>query len=159
MKKQFVRLTESELHQIIEESVKAVIAEEMDEGLFDRLGAAWKGAKQAYGGQKMLDRGTDNFQQQHSMGDLRSGNYENTAAEQAREAYLKYKEYHAQANKHLSLYNKLVKQYNLQKQSAGVVSSPEAPMNLGKPSYNNQIIRKKRTKPNVNNINLRGGNF
>jgi hypothetical protein len=35
MKKQLVRLTESELHQIIEESVKAVIAEEMDEGMWD----------------------------------------------------------------------------------------------------------------------------
>lgn len=35
MKKQLVRLTESELHQIIEESVRSIIEENMDEGWFD----------------------------------------------------------------------------------------------------------------------------
>ena len=132
MEKNIIKLNESELHQLIEECV----TEMLKEGFFDQVGAAWKGMKQGYKGQKMLDRGTDNFKQHLDKEDMMNmanpmaARPENTASEQAMEAYRQYKEYQTKANQLLSLYNKIVKRYNLQKTSTGRVKSQE-PQNVG----------------------------
>jgi hypothetical protein len=84
-------------------------------------------------GQKMLDRGTDNFKQNLSredmmnMGNPMAARPENTASEQAREAYKQYKAYQQKANEMLNLYNKLRKQYDLDKTGVGQVQSKQKP--------------------------------
>jgi hypothetical protein len=63
MKKQMVRLTESELNQIIEESVKSIITENMkQEGWFDNMKAgttAFFNSPNAKGGLNLKRRVTD----------------------------------------------------------------------------------------------------
>ena len=92
-----------------------------------------KGAKQGYNSQKMLDRGTDNFKQNLSREDMMNmanpmaARPENTASEQAREAYKQYKAYQQKANEMLTLYNKLRKQYDLDKTGVGQVQSKQKP--------------------------------
>ena len=81
----------------------------------------------------MLDRGTDNFKQNLSredmmnMGNPMAPRPENTASEQAREAYKQYKAYQQKANEMLNLYNKLRKQYDLDKTGVGQVQSKQKP--------------------------------
>ena len=58
MEKQVVKLTESQIREIVTESVYNVLKEsEMDEGFLDNLKAGWNGAKQGYNYQKAMDRG------------------------------------------------------------------------------------------------------
>lgn len=78
MKKQMIRLTESELHQIIEESVKAIITENMEqEGWYDKMkagaGAFFK-SPQAAGGLnlgKRMEMAKKNFNSRGKFDDLR----------------------------------------------------------------------------------------
>ena len=96
-----------------------------DEGLFNRLRSAAQGAKQGYQAQKTLDRGTDDFKQQHDYGDMIHtfdnplSKMPNTAEEQAAEIYRQYKQYYMKANELLALYNKICRKYGLQKQGVG----------------------------------------
>jgi hypothetical protein len=120
-------LNESEFKSLVESCVRSAI----EEGIFDRLKAAYSGARSGYKGQQMLDRGTNNFKQNWDRDDEASisnpfaSKPENTAAMQAREAFQKYKEYQAQANKFLNLYNQLTRKYNLNKDGVGQRSSSE----------------------------------
>lgn len=127
MAKNTITLTEAQLTQMVEDCVRDII----NEGFFDNVKSAWKGAKQGYQGQKMLDRGTDNFKQQWDREDFAnqanpwSARPENTADMQAREAYLRYKEYQQMANKFLNLYNQLTRKYGLQKTNVGQVATTQ----------------------------------
>lgn len=129
MNNNMIKLNEAQLNQLVEECVMEVL----NEGFFDKIGAAWKGAKQGYNSQKMLDRGTDNFKQNLSREDMMNmanpmaARPENTASEQAREAYKQYKAYQQKANEMLTLYNKLRKQYDLDKTGVGQVQSKQKP--------------------------------
>ncbi len=78
MKKQMIRLTESELHQIIEESVKAIIKENMEqEGWLDNMKAganAFFKSPQAAGGLnlgKRMGAGKANFNSRAKYDELR----------------------------------------------------------------------------------------
>ena len=129
MNNNMIKLNEAQLNQLVEECVIEVL----NEGFFDKIGAAWKGAKQGYNSQKMLDRGTDNFKQNLSREDMMNmanpmaARPENTASEQAREAYKQYKAYQQKANEMLNIYNQLCKKYNLDKTGVGQVQSKEKP--------------------------------
>ena len=57
MDKNTITLTESELHQMVNECVASML----EEGFLDNMKAAWQGAKRGYQGQQMLDRGVDDF--------------------------------------------------------------------------------------------------
>lgn len=124
-----IKLNEAQLNQLVEECVMEVL----NEGFFDKMSSAWNGAKQGYNSQKMLDRGTDNFKQNLSREDMMNmanpmaARPENTASEQAREAYKQYKAYQQKANEMLNLYNKLRKQYDLDKTGVGQVQSKQKP--------------------------------
>lgn len=129
MNNKIIKLNETELNQLVEDCVKEVL----NEGFFDRIKQGYQGAKQGYKSQKMLDRGTDNFKQNLSREDMMnmsnpmSARPENTATEQAREAYRQYKTYQEKANEMLNLYNQLRKKYNLDKTGVGQVQSKEKP--------------------------------
>lgn len=120
-------LNENELHAIIESCVK----EALEEGLGDQLKAGVQGAVNAFKGQKLLDRGTDNFKQNWDRDDEASianpyaSRPENTATMQARAAYEKYKYYKSESDKYLALYNKLTNKYNLNHDGVGQRSSKE----------------------------------
>lgn len=120
-------LNESELNAIIESCVR----EALSEGWLDRVKSAYQGAKQAYQGQEMLDRGTEDFKQNWDKDDEASianpfaSKPENTASMQARQAYEKYKYYKSESDKYLALYNKLTKQYDLNKDGVGKRSSKQ----------------------------------
>lgn len=133
MAKNTITLNEAQLQSLVEECV----AEVLNEGLWDQMKAGWQGAKRGFQGQKMLDRGTDDFKQNWDREDLNAiGNPwskgpENTAAMQAREAYQRYKEHQQEANKYLNLYNQLTRKYGLQKTGVGQVKSNETPTLYG----------------------------
>lgn len=56
MKKQVIKLTESQIRKMVTESVSRVLKEsEMDEGFFDNIKSAWQGAKAGYNTQKFTD--------------------------------------------------------------------------------------------------------
>ena len=145
--KQIIRLTESELHNIIKESVEYILQEEMMNEKFgdgarnflSNVKTAVKGGKQALKAKKNIDRGTDKFIQSQWIEDLRSKenpivrNLENTAAEEARETYELYKQYQQQANALLNKYKKMIKEYNLEKTAPGQVKSKP----IEKPAYDN----------------------
>ena len=120
-----VQIKESDLNRIITESINRILAEEVEEGFFDRIGQAFKGARQGYNAQKSIDRGTDDFKQQHDFDDVRKtmdnpmSKMDNTAEEQARQLYTQYKQYQQQANKMLNLYNQICRKYGLAKQGVG----------------------------------------
>ena len=93
MAKNTITLNEAQLQSLVEECV----AEVLNEGLWDQMKAGWQGAKRGFQGQKMLDRGTDDFKQNWDREDLAnnanpwSARPENTADMQAKEAYNRYK--------------------------------------------------------------------
>ena len=144
MKKNTIVLNEAELQNLIKDCVNEVL----NEGFFDRVKAGMQGAKAGYSGQKMLDRGTDDFKQNWDRQDLANkanpwaSNPENTADMQARDAYKRYKEYQQLANKFLNLYNQLTKKYNLQKKGVGKRATAEKPNFYG----NGGLIANQRKK-------------
>ena len=138
MKKNTIVLNEAELQNLIKDCVNEVLNEgfldkESIKKLGDRVKSGWEGAKSGYSGQKMLDRGTDDFKQNWDRQDLANkanpwaSNPENTADMQARDAYKRYKEYQQLANKFLNLYNQLTKKYGLQKKGVGQRVTTEKP--------------------------------
>jgi hypothetical protein len=122
-----IKLTESELNAIIESSVRQVL----EEGFIDQIKAGWSGLEQGVEGQRMLDRGTENFKQnwdrddEAAIGNPWAKRPESTAPMQAMKAYKMYKEYQVMANKYLNLYNKLTKQYDLNQDGVGRRSSKQ----------------------------------
>ena len=138
MKKNTIVLNEAELQNLIKDCVNEVLNEgfldkENIKKMANRVKAGWEGAKSGYSGQKMLDRGTNDFKQNWDRQDLANkanpwaSNPENTADMQARDAYKRYKEYQQLANKFLNLYNQLTKKYNLQKKGVGQRVTTEKP--------------------------------
>ena len=129
MAKNIITLNEAQLQSLVEECV----AEVLNEGLWDQMKAGWQGAKRGFQGQKMLDRGTEDFKQNWDREDLAnnsnpwSARPENTADMQAKEAYSRYKAAQQEANKYLNLYNQLTKKYNLNKDGVGQRSTSEKP--------------------------------
>ena len=128
-----IQINEEQLKNIIRESVEQTL---IDEGFFDNMKAAWRGAKQGYKAQDTLDRGVEGFKRHHDYEDLQKQanpfgpGMENTAAEQAQEIYRQYKEYATQANRLLSKYNQMVKAYGLKKVGVGKVVEPTANPNF-----------------------------
>ena len=86
---------------------------------------AWNGAKRGFKSQQTIDRGTEGFKRQHDHDDMMKAmknplsKMDNTAEEQCREIYNQYKEAYMEANRLLNLYNKMIKQYGLEKQAVG----------------------------------------
>ena len=119
------------MNELINESVQQIL----EEGFFDNLKAgvsgAVQGARRGFQGQKMLDRGTDDFKQNWDREDLAnnanpwSARPENTADMQAKEAYNRYKAAQQEANKYLNLYNQLTRKYKLNKDGVGQRSTSE----------------------------------
>ena len=111
-----IKMTESQFRALIRESVEETMIEE---GFLDNLGAAWDGAKRGYKAQKTLDSDYVGLKPHHDHEDLQKHanpfgpGMENTAEEQAREIYSQYQEHMAIANKLLTKYRQLVKQYGL----------------------------------------------
>lgn len=111
-----VRITESKLRALIKESVEETMIEE---GFLDNLGAAWDGAKRSFKAQKSLDKSIKGLKRHHDYEDLQKHanpfgpGMENTAEEEANEVYQQYKEHMAIANRLLSKYKQLVKEYGL----------------------------------------------
>lgn len=128
-----ITLNESQLRELIKESVEQAM---LDEGFFDNMKAAWRGAKQGYKAQDTIDRGVEGFKRHHDYEDLQKQanpfgpGMENTAEEQAREIYSQYKEYATMANRLLAKYNKMVKTYGLKKVAPGNVVEPSANPNF-----------------------------
>jgi len=161
-----IKVTEAELQKIISESVQRVLNEsEMDEGFWNQMKSGLKGAKQGFQAQKTMDRGTDGFKQQHDHDDARyemnhpNRKAENTASEQARMIYQQYKQYQASANRLLSQYNAMVKQYGLVKQGVGQVSSPvQAPLGggVGNPNAPQSIKGARNFRPDMQSKGLWG---
>lgn len=121
-----VRLNEEQLNRLIKESVMQVLREGVeDEGLWSNLKSAFQGAKRGYNAQKTIDRGVEGFKRHHDTDDemrmIRDpfAKWQNTAEEQCAEIYKQYKEAYMEANRLLNLYNKMIRQYGLQKQDVG----------------------------------------
>ena len=129
-----IKITESELRNIISETIQQTMIEE---GFWDNMKSAWQGAKQGYKTQQTLDRGTEGFKQQHDHEDAMAAmdpltRPENTAEEQSSEIYKQYQFHQAKANQLLALYKKLNKQYGLVKQGVGKYVNPnKIPMGAG----------------------------
>lgn len=122
MEKQVVKLTESQIREIVTESVNRILKEnDMDEGFFDNIKSAYQGAKQGYNYQKAMDRGTEGFKTEHDYEDMKKDSNpfgprsENTAQEQANQLLKQAQQYQAMANRLKSQANALTKQYGLVK--------------------------------------------
>ena len=122
MGKQVVKLTESQIREIVTESVNRILKEnDMDEGFFDNIKSAYQGAKQGYNYQKAMDRGTEGFKTEHDYEDMKKDSNpfgprsENTAQEQANQLLKQAQQYQAMANRLKSQANALTKQYGLVK--------------------------------------------
>lgn len=122
MGKQVVKITESQIREIVTESVNRILKEsEMDEGFFDNIKSAWQGAKQGYNYQKAMDRGTEGFKTEHDYEDMKKDSNpfgprsESTAQEQANQLLSQARQYQAMANKLKAQANALTKQYGLVK--------------------------------------------
>ena len=125
MAKEVIKLTESQIREIVTESVVRVLKENnMDEGFFDNIKSAWQGAKQGYDYQKAMDRGTDGFKTEHDYEDMKKDSNpfgprsENTATEQANQLLAQAKRYQAMANRLKAQANALTSKYGLQKAGA-----------------------------------------
>ena len=112
-----IKISEQQLRTLIKESVEESMIEE---GVFDNLKAAWDGAKQGFKAQQTLDKSTVGLKQHHDYEDLQKQanpfgpGMERTAEEEANEIYRQYKEYASMANKLLTKYRQLVKEYGLE---------------------------------------------
>lgn len=130
MNKNTITLNEEQLRSLIENCVTEVL----NEGPWDRIKAMYRGAKNGYQGQRFLDRGSDNFKQQHDAFDYRrmagGGSVENTAEMQAKEIYDLYKKASGEAMKYLNLYNQMIRKYNLKKNAVGDHRTTEKPIVL-----------------------------
>lgn len=128
MGKQVIKLTESQIREMVAESVANILKEnEMDEfnifkkGDRERLKSAWQGAKQGYNYQKAMDRGTEGFKTEHDYEDMKKDSNpfgprsENTAQEQTNQLLDQARQYQAMANKLKAQANALTKQYGLVK--------------------------------------------
>ena len=122
MGKQVVKITESQIREIVTESVNRILKEnDMDEGFFDNIKSAYQGAKQGYNYQKAMDRGTEGFKTEHDYEDMKKDSNpfgprsENTAQEQANQLLKQAQQYQAMANRLKSQANALTKQYGLVK--------------------------------------------
>ena len=102
MGKQVVKLTESQIKEIVTESVNRILKEnDMDEGFFDNIKSAYQGAKQGYNYQKAMDRGTEGFKTEHDYEDMKKDSNpfdprsENTAQQQANQLLKQAQQYQA----------------------------------------------------------------
>lgn len=95
----YVKLTESELKQVINEAVIKILQENQEnEGFWDNMKSALKGAKQGFNTQKHLDSNVDTDYTRNtrmSPNEMPS----NDAAETVRQLYKMASEYHIKANK------------------------------------------------------------
>lgn len=136
-----VRITEQELHNMIAESTLRILKEsDMDEGLWNNLKGAFKGAKQGYNYQKSMDRGTEGFKDEHDYDDTRrsmmnpTSKMPNTASEQAEQLLAQAKEYMAMANRLKAQANKITKQYGLEKTAVNKRQSTAQPVQAPVPA-------------------------
>ena len=145
-----IRLNESELRDLISEQVRTALNEvfssqegaDVDEGFFQNLSQAWKGAKQGYNYQKAMDRGTQGFKQEHDYEDVKRtmnnplSKMPNTASEQANQLYQQAAEYQAMANKLKARANAISKQYGLAKTGVGQrANANPVPQSPGIPAF------------------------
>ena len=142
-----IRLNESQLNSLIQESIENVLNEmyengDLNEGFFQNLKQAWNGAKQGYNYQKAMDRGTQGFKQEHDYEDVKNtmnnplAKMPNTAAEQANQLYAQAKEYMAMANRLKAQANAITKQYGLAKSGVGTrVNATPVPQSPGIPAF------------------------
>lgn len=153
------KLNEEQLYTLIREGVEEAL---MNEGFLDNLKAAWDGAKSGFSAQQSLDKDTSDLKRHWDKEDVfRSpfqGKAENTAEMEARELYAKYKKYQAMANKLLSKYNRVVKQYGLVKSEVpGMVSEPTKNPNFhGVPSLQRKSAMALKGNQQYANPSLRG---
>lgn len=111
-----ITLNEAQLKQLIYESIEEAM---QDEGFFQNLGAAFRGAKQGYNAQQSLDADNSDRKRHWDREDL-AANFdpwskkpENTASMEANKLYSQFQEYRKIANQLLAKRNELIKKYGL----------------------------------------------
>ena len=113
MDKQYLRLTEAELKQIINEAVVKILQEnQAEEGLWDNLKSAYKGAKHGFATQKHLDSNVDTDYTRNtrmSPNEMPS----NDAAETVRQLYKMASDYHIKANKLRNRAEQIAQKYGI----------------------------------------------
>lgn len=111
-----ITLNEAQLKQLIQESIEEAM---QDEGFFQNLGAAFRGAKQGYNAQQSLDADNSDRKRHWDREDLAANSDpwskrpENTASMEANKLYSQFQEYREIANKLLAKRNELIKKYGL----------------------------------------------
>ena len=119
MKKQVIRLTESDLHKIVENSVRRIMTEnEEDEGLWNNMKSAFKGARNGYQTQKALDTDNNNYTRNSRVSPNEAPS--NDAAESVRQYYQIAKEYLTKYNQMKAKADKLAKQYGIKSVGQGM---------------------------------------
>lgn len=106
-------ITEEDLRNIIRESVERVIRENQEEeGFWDNMKSAFRGAKQGYDSQKHLD---SNVETDYSRNTRMSPNEmpDNDAAETVKKLYDMASEYHIKANQLRNRAKAIAKQYGV----------------------------------------------
>jgi hypothetical protein len=120
MKKQIINITETDLKNIINESIEKILKENnLEEGFFDNIKSAFKGAKQGYKTQKAVD---SNVNTDYSKNTRMSPNEmpSNDAVEKANEYYQIAKDYFVKYNKMKAKANSIVKKYGLKTSGTGM---------------------------------------
>ena len=163
MEKSVIKLTESQIRNIVAESVIRVLKEnDMDEGFFDNIKSAWQGAKQGYGYQKAIDRGTDGFKTEHDYEDFKKDSNpfgprsENTAQEQANYLLSQARQYQIKANQLRAKANAITKKYGLVKANANQrvnATQPSAAPHTQTIATKNMVTNGYGKGRNPNNIN------
>lgn len=113
MEKKVLKLTEEELRYIIRESVERIIKENQeDEGWFDNIKSAFKGARQGYNTQKHLDSNVEtDYSRNTRMSPQEAPS--NDAAETVRNLYQMASEYYIKANKLRNKAAKIAEKYGV----------------------------------------------
>ena len=111
-----ITINEAQLKQLIYESIEEAM---QDEGFFQNLGAAFRGAKQGYNAQQSLDADNSDRKRHWDREDF-AANFdpwskkpENTASMEANKLYSQFQEYRKIANQLLGKRNQLIKKYGL----------------------------------------------
>lgn len=127
----------------------------------DNISGAVKAGQQYYKGHKnIIDPGATNkdwlgndrmFKTHHGATEYYDRNFENTAAEQAREAYKMYKQYDNEAKKYLGIYNSITAKYKLNKNGVGQRSSNNLNVNYPTGANNTQGVKFAQTANNIAN--------
>ena len=118
--KQVLRLTEADLHQMIKESVYAILSENMeDEGWLDNMKSAFKGARQGFQTQKAMGTDTKTGYSRNSRMSPQEAP-SNDAVEKVRQYYAIAKDYLTKYNQMKAKADAIAKQYGIKSTGTGM---------------------------------------